>query len=67
MGAEKLFDIIVQAMSTDKQSNSKEKQTEKRAVATIYMLIFGQSQEANWLQKIVVNEAVSKGMYQHQH
>ena len=61
-GADKLFDTILEAMSTDDQSIGREKQNEKRVVAVIYMLMFGQSQKANWFQKILANEVVSKGV-----
>eukprot|EP00112_Aurelia_sp_Birch-Aquarium-sp1_P024841 Seg801.2 transcript_id=Seg801.2/GoldUCD/mRNA.D3Y31 product="hypothetical protein" protein_id=Seg801.2/GoldUCD/D3Y31 len=40
--ADKLFDVILEAMSTDKQSLDREKQNEKKVVAIIYMMMFGQ-------------------------
>ena len=59
-GADKLFDSILEAMSTDDPSIGRGKQNEKKVVDAIFMLMFGQSQKANWFQKSHGNEVVSK-------
>ncbi len=61
-GATKLFNAIVNAMSSEDQSSSRLLQNEKKAVAIIYMLVFGQSQKASWFQKLISTMAVSKGI-----
>ncbi len=49
-GAHKVFDAIIDFMSTDRQSDKRKGLNELRAVSVIYTLIFGQSQQANWFQ-----------------
>ena len=61
-GASKLFDTIMTAMSSEEKSSLRQHQNEKKAVSVIYMLVFGQSQKANWFQKIVAQNTVGKGL-----
>ena len=49
-GADKIFDYILNAMETDRQSGKRKAVNELRAVSVIYTLIYGQSQQANWFQ-----------------
>ena len=61
-GARKLFPTIMSAMSTICQSSNKQESNEKKCVSIIYMLIFGQSQKANWFQKVLSTQVVGKGI-----
>ena len=47
-GADKIFDFILNAMETDRQSSKRKGFNELRATPIIYTLIYGQSQQANW-------------------
>ena len=49
-GAVKIFDFILNAMETDRQSNKRKDTNELRTVSVIYTLMYGQSQQANWFQ-----------------
>ena len=49
-GATTIFETILEAMSTDRQTAERKKFIEKRAVSIIYSLVYGQSQRANWFQ-----------------
>eukprot|EP00795_Rhopilema_esculentum_P010098 gene10098-18751_t len=49
-GATTIFETIVEAMSTARQTAERKKLIEKRAVSIIYSLVYGQSQRANWFQ-----------------
>ena len=59
-GAQKIFDVIFDAMSTERQSDNRNMLNEKRVVLIIYIMMFGQSQAANWLQ--VANTRILKGL-----
>ena len=61
-GATKLFHAITTAMSQEHQTPFKKEQNEKKAVAIIYMLVYGQSQKANWFQKIFAQNMTGKGI-----
>ena len=61
-GANKLFQTIFHAMSSDDHSANRQILNEKKTVAVIYMLIFGQSQKASWFQKLISSAVVSKGI-----
>ena len=47
-------------MSSDDHSANRQILNEKKTVAVIYMLIFGQSQKAIWFQKLISSAVVSK-------
>ena len=49
-GAVKIFDFILNAMETDRQSNKRKDTNELRTASVIYTLMYGQSQQANWFQ-----------------
>eukprot|EP00794_Sanderia_malayensis_P002757 gene2757-3187_t len=49
-GAHTIFDDILGAMTTDRQTLERRQLNEKRAVSIIYGLVYGQSQRANWFQ-----------------
>ena len=61
-GGNKLFQTIFHAMSSDDHSANRQILNEKKTVAVIYMLIFGQSQKASWFQKLISSAVVSKGI-----
>ena len=61
-GANKLFQTIFHAMSSDDHSANRQILNEKQTVAVIYMLLFGQSQKASWFQKLSSSAVVSKGI-----
>ena len=61
-GANKLFATILNAMSSEDTSAQRQALNEKKAVTIIYMRMFGQSQKANWFQKVISNIAVGKGI-----
>ena len=61
-GATKLFNAILCDMSTYDQVAGRMHLNEKKAVTIIYMLVFGQSQKANWFQKAQSREVVTKGI-----
>ena len=61
-GASKLFNAILYAMSTNDQVAGRMHLNEKKAVTIIYMLVFGQSQKANWFQKTLSRQVVTKGI-----
>ncbi|XP_065060338.1 uncharacterized protein LOC135687658 [Rhopilema esculentum] len=61
-GATKLFHAITTAMSQEHQTPFKKEQNEKKAVAIIYMLVYGQSQKANCFQKIFAQNMTGKGI-----
>ena len=50
------------AMSGDNQSNSRKDSNEKKCVAILYMLMYGQSQKASWFQKVMASQLVGKGI-----
>ena len=49
-GSFKLFDTIIEAVNSDRQSEQRQLLNEKRAIPIIYMMMYGQSQQANWFQ-----------------
>ena len=49
-------------MSSEDTSAQRQALNEKKAVTIIYMMMFGQSQKANWFQKVISNMAVGKGI-----
>ena len=49
-GAGKLFSIIFEAMCGERMSVGRAKLTKLRSMAIVYMMIYGQSQRANWFQ-----------------
>ena len=49
-GAFKIFDVILDAMSSERQSEQRKRLNEKRALSIIYVMLYGQSQAANWFQ-----------------
>ena len=49
-GSLKLFNTITEAMKSDRQSEQRQLLNERRAVSIIYMMMYGQSQQANWFQ-----------------
>ena len=49
-GAKNIFQYIFEAMRTERQTNERIEANKKRTVAIIYMLMYGQSQRANWFQ-----------------
>ena len=49
-GANKIFNALLNAMTTDRQSDNRRNLNELRAMSIIYTLIYGQSQQANWFQ-----------------
>ena len=61
-GATKLFEAAMSAMSSKNHSSLKTLQNEKKAVAIIYMVVFGQFQKANWFQKIVAQNITGRGL-----
>ena len=50
VGAGKLFSIIFEAMCGDGMSAGRERLTKLRSMSIVYMMIYGQSQKANWFQ-----------------
>ena len=61
-GASKLFNAILYAMFNNDQVAGTMHLNKKRAVNIIYMLVFGQSQKANWFQKTLSRQVVTKGI-----
>ena len=61
-GTNKLFSVVLVTMSLPNQSLQRHAQNEKKAVTIIFMLMFGQSQKACWLQKEISNVTVGKGV-----
>lgn len=49
-GANNIFDALLNAMTTERQSDNRKSLNELRAMSIIYTLIYGQSQQANWFQ-----------------
>ncbi len=49
-GALKIFDVILDAMSSERYSEQRKSLNEKRALSIIYVMLYGQSQAANWFQ-----------------
>ena len=49
-------------MSSEDTSAQRQALNEKKAVTIIYMRMFGQSQKANWFQKVISNIAVGRGI-----
>ena len=49
-GAFKVFDVILDAMSLECQSEQRKNFNEKRALPIIYVMLYGQSQATNWFQ-----------------
>ncbi|XP_065061436.1 uncharacterized protein LOC135688497 [Rhopilema esculentum] len=61
-GANKLFSVILNAMSSEDKPVHRQALNKKKAVTIIYMLMFGQSQKASWYQKVMSNMVVGKGI-----
>lgn len=61
-GSNKLFKIIMEGMSSEEHSSSRESMNEKKAVAIIYMMMFGQSQKASWFQRAISSEVAGRGI-----
>ncbi|XP_065054170.1 uncharacterized protein LOC135682973 [Rhopilema esculentum] len=61
-GATSIFQTLLEAMSVQEQTPSKLLQNEKKVVAALYMLVFGQSQKASWFQKVLSQRVVGKGI-----
>ena len=49
-GSLNLYDTIIGAMRNERQSEQRQLLNERRAVSIIYMMMYGQSQQANWFQ-----------------
>ena len=49
-GAFKIFDVILEAMSSDHQSEQRKSLNEKHVVSIIDVMLYGQSQAADWFQ-----------------
>ncbi len=49
-GALKIFDVILNAMSSERHSEQRKSLNEKRALSIIYVMLYGPSQAANWFQ-----------------
>ena len=49
-GATSIYEMILGAMATDRQTPGRRHLNEKRAVSIMYSLVYGQSQRANWFQ-----------------
>ena len=50
VGAENIFTTIYEAMCIEKMSESRQKLNKIRAMVVIYMVMYGQSQKANYFQ-----------------
>ena len=61
-GAHNLFSEVMSAMSTPQQTNARMEQNEKKCVSIIFMLMFGQSQKANWFQRVLSCQVVGRGI-----
>ena len=53
---------MMKAMSTEEHSSGRTLLNEKKAVAIIYMLMFGQSQKASWFQQVLSGQVAGKGL-----
>ena len=49
-GSLKLYNTITEAVKNDRQSEQRQILNERRAISIIYMMMYGQSQQANWFQ-----------------
>ena len=59
-GSFKLFNTITEAMKSDRQSEQRQLLNDRRAVSIIYMMMYGQSQQANWFR--VATACTVKGL-----
>ena len=59
-GSLNLYYTIIGAMKNERQSEQRQVLNERRAVSIIYMMMDGQSQQANWFQ--VVTARIVKGL-----
>ena len=46
----KTFDVILDAISSKRQSERRKRLDEKQALAILYVMLYGQSQAATWFQ-----------------
>ena len=57
-----IFDAITTAMPCDGHSLTKKDANEHKAVTILYMLMFSQSQKANWFKTYLSSQAVLRGI-----
>lgn len=50
VGAENLFNLLVDAMSSEKMSTERKNLAKFRAMVVTYIMVYSQSQKANWFQ-----------------
>ena len=61
-GATKLFPTIMAAMTSPQHTTNKRLLNEKKNVAILYMMMFGQFQKACWFQRVLSSQVVNKGL-----